>query len=351
MNQLVDKRIEYDDLIKLNEIRRFERVFNFDSNENSNNIDDDEKKFVVDDSIVTNFVKFSKKKRTSKHSNFDKFTNDLNSDWFTWKISVHDKLTINNDWYETVRFMITTIIDWTEKKTTKHIQFRRYNNLNYFESEIMMINFLENIYGNSDHQRNVRREYRDLIMFDIQNFQFFYSDFHRLNIQINFDQLTLMKNLVDKFIMSLKQTLNNSFRHHFILLAWKNDIQQMYNDLISIRKKKTRIRAQKSILMIFKSIFAVSIAISFVKSATSTSFVKLKNDHKHDSITNQLIATSKCFTCDELDHNWKFCFNVSKFQKRQWHKLQIHQLNLDIDSSEFDSKNWQFTSKTRLMNV
>ena len=61
-NQFIDKRIEYDDLIKLNEIRCFERVFNFNSNENSNNIDDDEKKFVDNDSIVTNFVKFSKKK-------------------------------------------------------------------------------------------------------------------------------------------------------------------------------------------------------------------------------------------------------------------------------------------------
>ena len=79
-NQFIDKRIEYDDLIKLNEICRFERVFNFDSNKNSNNIDNDEKKLVDNDSIVTNFVNFSKKKRTNKHSDFDKFTNDVNFD-------------------------------------------------------------------------------------------------------------------------------------------------------------------------------------------------------------------------------------------------------------------------------
>ena len=78
--QFIDKRIEYDDLMKSNKICRFERVFNFDSNENSNNIDDNEKKFVDDDSIVTNFVKFLKKKRTNKYSNFDKFTNDINFD-------------------------------------------------------------------------------------------------------------------------------------------------------------------------------------------------------------------------------------------------------------------------------
>ena len=45
MNQLIDKRIEYDDLMKMNENfrferefeRDFERVFNFDENKNQNN--------------------------------------------------------------------------------------------------------------------------------------------------------------------------------------------------------------------------------------------------------------------------------------------------------------------------
>ena len=48
--------------MKLNETRRFERIFNFDSNENSNNIDKNEKKFVDDNFVVSNFVKSSKKK-------------------------------------------------------------------------------------------------------------------------------------------------------------------------------------------------------------------------------------------------------------------------------------------------
>ena len=145
--QFIDKRIEYDDLTKKYETFNSKRAFHHfdednrdDTNENQNNIDDNEKKFVIDDSIV-NSVKFSKKKRTNKHSNSNKFTNDVNSEWFTWKVNVHDKLTINNDWYEIAQFMITTIIDWIDEKTAKHIQSRRYNNLNYFESEIMMIFF------------------------------------------------------------------------------------------------------------------------------------------------------------------------------------------------------------------
>ena len=48
--------------MKLNEIRRFKRIFNFDSNENSNNVDKNEKKFVDNDFVVSNFIKLSKKK-------------------------------------------------------------------------------------------------------------------------------------------------------------------------------------------------------------------------------------------------------------------------------------------------
>ena len=355
--QLINKRIEYDDLTKRYETLSSRRASHHsdeddrdDTNEDQDNIDDNEKKLVIDDSIVSS-VKFSKKKRTDKHSNSNKFTNDVNSEWLTWKVSVHDKLTINSDWYETARFMITAIIDWIDEKTARHIQSRRYNNLNYFESEIMMIFFLENIYEDSNHQRNVRREYRKLTMFDIQNFQSFYSNFHRLSIQINFDQLTLMKNLIDKLTMSLKQVLNNLFRNWLTLLQWKNDIQQMYNDLINIRKKKIRIRIQKSILTYFKSTSVASIAMSFVKSISSTLFVKLKIEHKHDLIIDQLIITSKCFICEKSNHIWKESLNVNKYSKRQWHKMQIIQMNLDIDSSDSDSKNWQLTSKTRLMNA
>ena len=82
--QFIDKRIEYDDLTKRYETFNSKRVFHHfnennrdDTNENQDNIDDNEKKFVIDDSIV-NFVKFSKKKRTNKHSNSNKFTNDVN---------------------------------------------------------------------------------------------------------------------------------------------------------------------------------------------------------------------------------------------------------------------------------
>ena len=267
----------------------------------------------------------------------------MNFEWLIWKVNVHDKFTINDDWYETSQFLIIVVIDWIDDKVAKHIQSRRYNNLNYFKNEQMMIFFLEDIYEDSNHQRNVRRKYRNLTMFDTQNFQFFYSNFHRLDIQINFDQFTLMKNLIDKLIMSLKQVMNNSSRNWTTLNEWKNDIQQMHNVLINIRKKKIRIRIQKSILTYFKSNSVASIATSFVKSITSILFVKfairfqLKIDHKHDFVIDQLIVTSKCFTCEEFDHVWKKCFHDSKFQERQWHKMQMIQMNFDIDSS--DSKN------------
>ena len=339
--QFINKRIEYDDLLKQHEIFQTEQKshHSVDTNDDRDNSENNENEFETDSSIKSS----KKKKRSAKHSDSEKLIDDVNSEWLIWKVNVHDKLTINDDWYETSQFLIIAVIDWIDDKVAEHIQSRRYNNLNYFKNEQMMIFFLEDIYEDSNHQRNVRREYRNLTMFDTQNFQFFYSNFHRLDIQINFDQLTLMKNLIDKLIMSLKQVMNNSSRNWTILNEWKNDIQQMHNDLINIRKKKIRIRAQKSVFTYFKSTSVVSIATSFVKSTTSIFFVKsairfqLKIDHKHDFVIDQLIVTSKCFTCEKFDHVWKKSFHDSKFQERQWHKMQMIQMNFDIDSS--DSKN------------
>ena len=139
---------------------------------------------------------------------------------------------------------------------------------------------------------------------------------------------------------------------------WSNE-KTIFNKCITIwlifEKKKIRIRIQRSIFTYFKSISVASIATSFVKSIISIFFVKFtirfQFEHKHDSIIDRLIVTNKCFICEKFDHFWKKCFNINKFQKRQWHKMQIIQMNFDIDSSDSNSKNWRFTSKTRLMNV
>ena len=221
--QLINKCIEYDDLLKKHEILQTEQKFHHsvDTNDDRNNSENNENELKIDNSIKSS----KKKKRSIKHSNSKKLIDDVSSEWFIWKVNVHDKLTINDDWYETSQFLIIAVIDWIDDKVAEHIQSRRYNNLNYFKNEQMMIFFLEDIYEDSNHQRNVRRKYRNLTMFDIQNFQFFYSNFHRLNIQINFDQFTLMKSLIDKLIMSLKQVMNNSSRNWIILNEWKNDIQ------------------------------------------------------------------------------------------------------------------------------
>ena len=142
----VDKLI--DKFLTMYEIFSSKHAFHhFDENDRDDiNKNQDNEKKSIDDDLIVNSVKLSKKKRTIKHSNSNKFTNNVNFEWFTWKINVYDKLTINRDCYEISLFMITTIINWIDDKVAKYIQSRRYNNLNYLKSKIMMIFFRKHLW-------------------------------------------------------------------------------------------------------------------------------------------------------------------------------------------------------------
>ena len=83
MGQLIDKRIEYDDLIKLNETRRSGRASNPGSGGGPGNTGDGEEEPVDGGSVATSSAKSSKKKRTGKHPDPDKFTDGVDPDWLT----------------------------------------------------------------------------------------------------------------------------------------------------------------------------------------------------------------------------------------------------------------------------
>ena len=87
-----------------------------------------------DDATFTIFDISKKKKRSQKHSNSFTFTNNVNSKWFIWKIKIHDKFTINNDWYDIFEIAIIAIINWIDKNVDEHIQNVRNLDANYFKN-------------------------------------------------------------------------------------------------------------------------------------------------------------------------------------------------------------------------
>ena len=297
-----------------------------------------------DENNVTDFFR-KNKRRFKTHFDSSTFIDEIDSIWRVWKTKMHDKMMINNNHYDIDMFAIITIIDWTSDEIDEHIQSMRDLDIDHFKNWHMMMNFLLDIYDDSDFKRNMRNQFRVLIM-STQDFQTFYSIFLRLNNSIDYSEIIKIEKLMKKIFWNLKETMSVWSREFITLDEVRITLQQIYNRQTNLRKKKIVARQQRLKLSHFKFIFVVSTSISFTKSVTSTLFVKFAihfhsdvDTKSRDSMIDKLIVIDKCFTCDESDHVWRKCSNVNKHSKRHWHKMQIFYMNLTFDSSESDSKN------------
>ena len=237
-----------------------------------------------------------------------------------------------------------------------HIQFERDFDMIHFKNWQMMLNFLNIIYANFDFIRKIRNKFRILIM-NIQNFQTFFSIFLRLNVSIKYIEIVKLKKLYEKLSLKLKNALIVYFREFATLIGTRKEFTLIYNKQKSFRKEKifTRLLRLDFIHFKFNSIILISI-IFFTKFVTSFFFTKLFvhfviERKSFDFAIEKLIDTNNCFICEKSKHTWKFCLNKHKHKKRQWYDLQMIVINYVIEFDDSNSKNWKFTSKTRLMNV
>ena len=294
------------------------------------------------DALIT----ITRKKRSSNHSDLSTFIDDVNFTWRTWKVKMHDKMMINKNHFEISQVEITIVINWTIEKVDEHIQIVRNLDINHFKNHQQMMKFLDNIYDDFDYKRNTRIKFRTLIMKIQDDFQSFFSIFLLLSNQIDYNETQKIEKLFEKLFLSLKKTLSVYSRQFDILIEIKIVLTQMYNNQKKIKKKKIekRIAQQQFSDFIYVIAFAISTSISSIKSTISMhsakhmihvhSFIEFKS---RDSVIDTLIFTNKCFICDELRHTWKLCLNAQKYKKRQWHDLQMIQMNLNIEFDDFDS--------------
>ena len=108
--------------------------------------------------IKTTWRIFSKKNKRWFKIHFESFTfiDEIDFIWRVWIIKMHDKMIINNDYYDIDMFAIITIIDWTNDEIDKHIQSIRDFDIDHFKNWHIMINFLSNIIDDFDFKRNMR---------------------------------------------------------------------------------------------------------------------------------------------------------------------------------------------------
>ena len=276
------------------------------------------------DTTFTIFDVSKKTKRSQKHSNSLIFTNDVNSKWFTWIIKIYDKFTINNDWYDIFEIEIIVIINWIDENVDEHIQKVRNSNANYFKNIKQIIEFLNDIFDNSNRKRNKRREFKNLIMSKTQNFQSFHSKFLRMINQIEYDEITIFDEFFEKFTLSLKQALTIHFREFEFFAKINIEFQRISNKLNIIKKNKIKVKTFRLNFIYFKIVSIVANSISFVKFSMFVSFAKFSNHvYQHikqksrNSIINNLINIDICFTCDKFNQIWFICSNVDKYKERQ----------------------------------
>ena len=135
----------------------------------------------------------SKKRFFVKHFDLFTFINKMNFIWRVWKTKMHNKITINNDHYNTNLIVVIFVIDWIIDEIDNYIQSIRDIDFNHFKNWFIMLKLLLNIYNNFDFKRNMYNWFRILIM-NIQNFQSFYFVFFVSIIQQIISKLSKLKN-------------------------------------------------------------------------------------------------------------------------------------------------------------
>ena len=289
---------------------------------------------------------FRKNKRRSKaHPDSPTFTDGVDPTWRVWKTKMHDKMMVNSDHYDIDMFAAITVIGWTDGEADGHIQSVRDLDIDHFKNWHMVVDFLSGIYDDPDFKRNMRNQFRVLIM-GTQDFQTFYSIFLRLSNPTGYSEAIKIEELMEKISWNLKEAMSVWPREFTTLDEVRITLQQIYNRQTSLRKEKIAARQQRLELSHFKFTLVVSTSVSFTKPVTSALFVK-PAAHFHsgadtkprDSVTDKLAVTGKCFTCGESGHVWRGCPNANKHSERHWHKMQVFYMNLASDSSESDSEN------------
>ena len=195
---------------------------------------DDEKS--DDENNVTDLFR-KNKRRFKTHFDSSTFIDEVDFIWRVWKTKMHDKMMINSDHYDIDMFAIITIIDWTSDETDEHIQSMRDLDIDHFKNWHMMMNFLSNIYDDSDFKRNMRNQFRILIM-SIQNFQTFYFIFFRLNNSTDYNEIIKIEKLMKKIFWNLKKTMSVWFREFITLDEVRITLQQIYNRQTNFKKEK-----------------------------------------------------------------------------------------------------------------
>jgi len=125
-------------------------------------------------------------------------------------LKLHDKLIINENYFEIDIAKATYIVERIDEDVVEHINAYRVKNAIYFKIVDIMMKILKNVYENSNCQRNVRQKYLALKQEINQEFASFFFEFARLSYELKYIDVMLRQDLETKINQELKSILVNN---------------------------------------------------------------------------------------------------------------------------------------------
>ncbi len=274
---------------------------------------------------------FSERSRTQKISDSSLFSDSKESIWKNWHEKVKDKLSINADFFSNEQFKLnyvfSRLVDSAAKVTRA---WRNSDSINLYKTVKEVLKELVDMFDDSNKEKNVRREYEELIQ-RIKKFSEFFAEFQQLFTYLKYNDKQLLSDLKKKINSRLRLTWANQSELHFIqkirsfLIHFDNEVRVM-------KKQKNKESSAKARL-VSKSVRVTTHKIELTKMIdTSKSRNSVWASVKDTSIKENDLLIENCFVCHKSDHIFKECSN----------RLRINALDDEFDrssSSNLKSKN------------
>ena len=271
----------------------------------------------------------SKAVKSAKLSDEKALTDNNENEFENWLNEMKNKLQNNVDWYS----IETNKIDYVRSQlaidddVVKHVRARlRSDSDKFFQTIEKVLQMLIKMYEDSNKKETILRKFSNLKQVEkYKEFSTFWAEFQRLAHELDHSKKTLLNELRLKMSFQLQKTLAIEFYratdiHEFVKLCmhtkriWKSIDAKKRISSSTDSRKSTRTEAEDTSIVKFIVITVSSSIISRDTSTASTitSFrcfeISTRSSHSNP-VTKKLLAESRCFRCDEINHMKKDCSN------------------------------------------
>ena len=207
------------------------------------------------------------------------------------------------------------MISRTSDDVANHINaYRTGGKVGFFTTPLTVLEVLEDVYGDSDRERNARRIYSKLRQKVSQSFNVFYSEFKKQASYLKYDERTLIDDLKEKVTMRLREALSTVVIDFSIMTELKDYLQRVDNNQRGLQQDKARIeriRGRMSPRTANPSSPALGNTLSNPSpQRTSYLFRSFTFDRPTQSMTPRIFYVQNdfsCYKCDIAGHIAKDC--------------------------------------------